>query len=222
MAKRSARRDERRPLIEELEPRVLLSADLGGILVEVGDLSQPIEAEIGFLLEEPGEHATAQSDVSVQELRLEVVFVDVRSPDYQQLVEDLAARGEDGRRLEVVVLDPNNTTTYAAGDVVDDLSSSAQLVFANVARVEGGSGRITDALFTDASNQALLGQFELWLFDTAVVAHEEDNVAFTPGDADLANLVGVLEFNTSFIANATVGATGNVVFPAERTFLPIG
>ena len=121
--------------------------------------------------------------------------------------------------IDVALLRPNNTTQYAAGDVIE-ATGAAQFVFP-VARVEGGSGVIVDALLTDSANQALKGQFELWLFDTVVAAHEADNAAFTPTDADLLTLVGVLEFLIPFEGDATVGAGGNVAFPTTRTFLPL-
>lgn len=124
------------------------------------------------------------------------------------------------KTIDLALLRPNNTTQYAAGDVVE-ATGAAQFVFP-VGRVEGGSGVVVDALLTDSANQALKGQFELWLFDAVVAAHEADNVAFTPTDDDLLNLVGVLEFLIPFEGDATVGAGGNVIFPSTRTFLPMG
>ena len=131
-----------------------------------------------------------------------------------------------GPRINIfkALLRPNNVTQYTAGDVIDDVTLPAQVVLDNAARFAGGTGRITDALFTTSANKTavLAGQFEFWLFDTAVAAHEVDNVAFTPTDADMLNLVGVVQFTTVFEATLTADAAGNVAYMAARTFLPIG
>ncbi|MFQ5937135.1 MAG: hypothetical protein ACE5LB_12090, partial [Acidiferrobacterales bacterium] len=47
---------------------------------------------------------TPSADVGA-DIRRELVFVDSTVPDYQQLVDDLLATGDDGRQFEVVVLD---------------------------------------------------------------------------------------------------------------------
>ena len=44
----------------------------------------------------------ADSSVVADEQRLELVFVDTDTPDYQQLVDDLLLRPDDGRRIEVI------------------------------------------------------------------------------------------------------------------------
>ena len=102
-------------------------------------------------------------------------------------------------------LRPNNVTQYTAGDVIDDTTITTQTVFNNAARFNGGSGNITDAVLTSSANGTgvLALSAELWLFDTAVAAHEDDNAAFTPADADLLNLVGILQFITAFEGDLT-------------------
>lgn len=115
---------------------------------------------------------------------------------------------------------PNDTNTYAAGEVVSDSTSApTAITFSNIARFPAGSGIITGALLVDSANQALKGSFELWLFDTAVVV-DNDNTAFTPTDAELATLIGIIEFTTSFIGDATAGAGGNVVYPVVGRNVP--
>lgn len=113
-----------------------------------------------------------------------------------------------------------NTTTYAAGDVVDT-TAGAGLTFANVARDNGITGYIADALFIDSANQALKGQFECWLFSAALATYDADNTAFTPTAADMVNLIGVLEFLIPFVGDATAGIVGEVMYHAERTYLPL-
>jgi hypothetical protein len=114
---------------------------------------------------------------------------------------------------------PDNTTQYTAGDVVNS-DTPASLTFSNVARIEGGTGIVVDAILIDTANQATKGSFELWLF-TAAPALDNDNAAFTPTDAELVFLAGVIQFSTAFVGTATVGTDGNAIFMAERTYLPI-
>ena len=117
---------------------------------------------------------------------------------------------------------PNNVTPYAIGDVIDDIGSGGIQTIFPAARGAGGSGRITDGIMISFANQATTPQINLWLFDTAVASHEADNVAFTPTDDDLRNLVGVVQFVTAIVGDAGSGADGNLVAPAARTFLPVG
>ena len=122
-------------------------------------------------------------------------------------------------------LRPNNATQYAAGDVIGNTTNVLQETIA-VGRGEGGSGRIISCWLAVTGNGVgvLAGDFELWLFDQAVASHEVDADPFTPTDADLLNLVGVLQFKTAdpFEGNVTAGATGNVIYMAAQTFLPLG
>ncbi len=74
-------------IMEELEPRLLLSADAAGGLVVTDTPEPPLPAP-----ETAGGTAT------------ELVIIDPATPDYQALVADLAER--TGGQVEVVVLDP--------------------------------------------------------------------------------------------------------------------
>lgn len=115
---------------------------------------------------------------------------------------------------------PNDIDQYAIGDVLDT-NPGAGLTFSNVVRGEAMTGSIVDALLRDNANQATDGDFELWLFDTALAAYDADNATFTPTDAELINLVGVLQFATPFVANAGAGQGGAIIYQAAKTFLPI-
>lgn len=108
---------------------------------------------------------------------------------------------------------PADTTAYAAGDVVADLTASANdLEFTAIVRKPGGSGVILSAVLIDGANQGTKGDFELFLFDTAM-AMDNDNALFTPTDAELEKLVGVIDFGaTPFVGDATSGADGNCAY----------
>lgn len=108
---------------------------------------------------------------------------------------------------------PANTTQYAVGDAVSESTTTpAGLVFSNAARIRGGKGTVLSALLIDSANQATKGDFDLFLFESAIgAARFQDNAAFAPTDAELETLVGVISFAaSSFVAgNATAGASGN-------------
>lgn len=112
---------------------------------------------------------------------------------------------------------PNDANVYASGDVVTDSTVAPTVItFVDCARVAGGTGVILKALMVDSANQATLGEFELWLFDTTF-APDNDNAPWTPTEAELATLVDVIPLPSAnaYIGDATAGAGGNVVFRSD-------
>ncbi len=109
---------------------------------------------------------------------------------------------------------PADVIAYAAGDVVaNSTSAPVVLTFANCVRANGGTGMITNALMVDSASVATKGIYELWLYHTSPGA-DNDNALFTPTDAELLNLVGVIPFSTAYVGDATAGAGGNCVYPS--------
>ncbi len=104
MKKRSPGRAWFRPVIEELEPRLLMSADLESVLVDPSlaheNRAEGPAAQLDQLRrdEEAGEVAAI--------VRHELVFVDTGIEGYERLLEDLESGAPAGRNLEVVLLDP--------------------------------------------------------------------------------------------------------------------
>ncbi len=78
------------PLIETLEPRILYSADLAPIAMLAG--GQQVADHQQFAA-----HPALTANT-------EVIFVDVRVPVYQSLIDDITAQAASGQRLEVVVI----------------------------------------------------------------------------------------------------------------------
>lgn len=72
---------------------------------------------------------------------------------------------------------PADTTAYAINDVVGP-AVPAVMTFANVARVAGGSGYITNIRCVKSTTTTTNALFRLWLYNTAPVALV-DNAAFT-------------------------------------------
>lgn len=118
-----------------------------------------------------------------------------------------------GRVVSASFTRPADTTTYASGDVVcNSTSAPVPLTFARATVTQGPkSSTIKQVIVVDSANQTTKLDGELWLFDTTV-ALDNDNAAFTPTDAELATLLGVVALGTPFVGDATSGAGGNAVY----------
>lgn len=111
---------------------------------------------------------------------------------------------------------PADSNAYAANDAFSNSTSAPTTggyQFVNMARAPGGSGTITDAIFSMSTANSLQG--ELWLFDQPVT-NIADNAAFAISDAEALTLVGVIPFNCtdttsnnaiSYVTNIGIGYT---------------
>lgn len=116
---------------------------------------------------------------------------------------------------------PNDTTQYAAGDVITNSTSVPTVItFSNCAGYQGGGGWITGMVLVDSANQATKPTLELWLFDTSYTP-ANDNAAFAPTDAVMATCLGVVSFDTVYVGLATVGADGNSLQLPDADELPV-
>ncbi|TDJ38602.1 MAG: DUF4347 domain-containing protein, partial [Gammaproteobacteria bacterium] len=118
------RRNDKRysagPLMAEVEPRVLLSADLPGGLVDsdvlpngVAPLSDPsVVADI---------REWSDNDAAVTQTH-ELVIIDASTPDYEVLLNDLMADRGDGRSFEVVILDADRDGIEQITDLLAERS----------------------------------------------------------------------------------------------------
>ena len=101
-----------RTLIEELEPRLLYSADLAPVLAEAA-LPQAEQRLLGV----DGEFASAKNGpLAAQHARFEVVFIDLRVQDRFQILADIQQQNTDGRSIEVVLLDTERDGVAQIGD----------------------------------------------------------------------------------------------------------
>lgn len=95
----TAPRQRRRPMLEELESRLLYAADAAALpmlLASDAELSAPVAVAPAI------PQAIANADIGGT--RNDIVFIDTRVPDLQQVLTDLNA-ASTGRRLEVVLID---------------------------------------------------------------------------------------------------------------------
>lgn len=111
MVRRVKRQKGGRPLLEEIEGRVLYSADgLGGL--DAGLLAGADDSVVEASLLPTGRDGTgaAQQQAAAPAIhdrvaRHEVVFIDATVPDHQQLIDDLSGDAASRRGVEVVLLD---------------------------------------------------------------------------------------------------------------------
>ena len=121
----------------EVEPRVLLSADLSsgaadldGIPAAIAPLSDPlVVADI---------HEWRDTDATVTQ-RHELVIVDPATPDYETLVYDLTANRDDDRTFEVIILDADRDGLEQITDLLAERSDLSAVHIIS----HGSDGNIT-------------------------------------------------------------------------------
>jgi len=106
----------------------------------------------------------------------------------------------------------SGVTPYSAGDCISN-DGGGHLVFSRVVR-EGGqfTGQIVGAMCRSSANVATKPDLELWLFRTNFT-EVDDNAAFAPSDAELADLVAIITFPTAswYVGKQDSGVDGNAV-----------
>ncbi len=117
---------------------------------------------------------------------------------------------------------PSNTTAYSDGDVITS-SPAAALQFKLQGQANSQLLLLQHAMLIDSANQATKLVADLWLFSTAPTEVDADNAAWTPTDADLDNLVGIVQFESAnwITGDATSGAGGNAVCRATALAIPV-
>ncbi len=114
--------DARRPILVELERRLLLSADVQALLADPG-----LVADSG-LPEPPAQVELLESEDSASQVlaRRELVIVDSGVEDTERLVDDLRSSDLSGRGIEVVVLEPARDGIAQVSEILagyDDLDA---------------------------------------------------------------------------------------------------
>lgn len=112
-----------------------------------------------------------------------------------QIIPDpLALLRPVSKTVTVTKTRPADTVTYAAGDAISESTSAGTVWTFPWARAAGLGAILADALLIVSTAQTLKLDAELWLFDTAPTTTLNDNVAWTPTDAELKTLLTVLSF----------------------------
>jgi len=103
-----------RALVESLEPRILMSADVPALLAT--DAPAATEWVVG----DEGNVLYAQA----QEMRRELIFVDAGVEEHAQLVADLKAAGGVETQFQVVLLDASTDGLTQISDVLGSAEES--------------------------------------------------------------------------------------------------
>jgi hypothetical protein len=118
---------------------------------------------------------------------------------------------------------PNDTSTYTAGDIVADSTTTPTLLqFKDVVPIPGASGCIQMATVSIAASVAALQpDLQLYLYDGPFVL-QGDNVAFAATNDQIARLVAIISLPVAamVVTNAGAGAAGNVVCNAQGLVIP--
>jgi len=115
---------------------------------------------------------------------------------------------------------PSNTTAYAAGDVISEITTNDHFTFTGIANVGVYTGTLDAARCFSSANKSTLPDLELWLFHTDI-AEVADNAAFAPTDAEMLTLVGIVDFPVaSWKIGNPAADTGNVVCEVRNIGLP--
>lgn len=95
------------------------------------------------------------------------------------------------------------SSIYAINDALSDSTSTPTtggFTFTNAARKSGGSGIITDAIITTSADVVTLLQGEIWIFNAAVTAIN-DNAVFAVSDAEIKTCIGKIPFTLEDAGN---------------------
>ena len=118
--KRKSRNTETKIVFEELEPRVLLSADPLAVATDanVDTVHEQVIDDNEFI--QVSQLSTAEhNQQQLNHNRTELVIIDSRAPNYQQLHNDLIKAQQQGRNVHVVVLDAHR-------DGIEQISEALQ------------------------------------------------------------------------------------------------
>ena len=143
-------------VFEELEPRVLLSADLPIDVPDVNVAEDLHDQEIFQEFDAQQTESVAQDAVS-----LELIFVDTDTPEYQTLLSDLLTYPDDTTRYQVFELDNTRDGIAQITEILgayNDVSAVHILSHGTEAAIDlGGSTLDSDALAANAERVSSWG-----------------------------------------------------------------
>jgi hypothetical protein len=171
----------RSPILEELERRLLLSADVPSLLVSP-DLADPGFGDPPAQLEIIDSDPAAGQHLAEARPGRELLIVDPGVDDYEELVHDLRESNLTGLGLEVVLLDAGRDGITQIGEILagyEDLGAIHIVSHGRDAAVQLGSGWLdADSLYTHASaiagwGDALTEDGDILLYGCDLAASEQ-------------------------------------------------
>ncbi|HNL77273.1 MAG TPA: DUF4347 domain-containing protein, partial [Accumulibacter sp.] len=124
----------KRPIVEELEPRLLYSADLSPLHMLAADSGSEVRV---LETTAPPSAAPASTVQSQTEKRHEVVIVDGGIADWPELIADLPSTGND-RTLDIALLDPSRDGLQQITEILSQFNDLAAVHLVS----HGASGEI--------------------------------------------------------------------------------
>jgi uncharacterized protein DUF4347/cadherin-like protein/Big-like domain-containing protein len=104
--------------VEEVESRILHSADLAALA-----LSSAALGEVEMRIVDPAPPPQVSALGAEHNTKHEVVFVDVATPHYQQLIDDIVERAGSGREVKVVIIEGGSDGIQKITDVLSGLDN---------------------------------------------------------------------------------------------------
>ena len=103
---------------------------------------------------------------------------------------------------------PADTATYTVGDAISESTSAGTVWTFPWARAAGLGAILQDAEMIVSTAQTMRLDARLWIFDTAPATTLNDNVAWTPTDAEMKTLLTIVSFA---VAEVKVGSGNTVI-----------
>jgi hypothetical protein len=200
-----------RPTLEELEPRILFSADATAGLLAADHFDD--RAEVRSLDASPAVATQVAQSNAEQARSHELAFIDQRVPDYLLLVDDLVGQNDGSRQIEIFLLDPNRDGVEQVSEVLrqrHDISAVHLISHGADGQVELGSGALNfDSLLKQATQikgwgNALSEDADLLIYGCDVAA-----------TADGQGLLNALSRLTGADVQASVDSTGDALLGGD-------
>jgi hypothetical protein len=210
-----------RPLVEELEPRILYSADAGAGLLDPNHWDG--QAEVRAIDPPPAAAASASEEARSEHASThEIVFIDQRVSDYQTLVDDLIGQNDGSRQFEIVLLDPDRDGIEQISQVLGqrhDIGAVHLISHGADGRVELGSGALDfDTLLKQATQikgwgDAFTANGDLLIYGCDVAATPDGQAMLNA----LSRLTGAdVAASEDLTGNAALGGDWNLEYASGR------
>jgi VCBS repeat-containing protein len=212
-------RPKRRPLaFEELESRLLLSADLVPALAPLADNALPPI---------PAEHRSLDAMGALPQIVMsqeaggahEVVFVDASLPDYERLVADVLRATGGERPVDVILLDPSRDGVAQISAVLATRSDLAAVHLVT----HGGDGRLQlgdatlDAAALEGNRDAIAAWSRAFASDGDLLLYGCNVAATAQGEAFIDALARLTGADVAASEDATGAARLGGDWDLERT-----
>ncbi|MGZ5094540.1 MAG: DUF4347 domain-containing protein, partial [Burkholderiales bacterium] len=200
--RRAAPFEHREMQLEEIESRILHSADLAPIA-----LSEPVgQVEMRIVDTAP----SALDTKSQQTTTHEVVFVDAAIPDYRQLIDDIAAQANGERNLRVVLIEGDTDGISKISNVLSGLQNIDAVHI--ISHGSDGNVRLGATLLDAAGLRERGAEIQAW---AGSLTQNADILLYGCDVAQLADGRSLVD-NLASLTGADVAASDDITGAAAR------